>query len=158
MKNYRNTVRDFYAAMEKGVLAGQRCRKCGAKRYMYVGACDKCGSFDLEDIELSGAGSLVIFSPAGDTRPEFTKYSTINGVKLKNLTPEMGFDRKPATSEYVWGEVILDDGPSLHCFVKGLGVMYNEDLEPALRRLPLRVHVDIEKVAGNSIPVAHIIK
>lgn len=158
MKTYRNTVNDFYAAMDKGILAGQRCKRCGAVRYMYVGACDKCGSFDLEDIELGREGRLVIFAPAGDTRPEFSKFSTINGVKLKNLTPEMGYERKPATSEYVTGEVILDDGPSIQCFVKGLGIMYNEDLEPALRRLPLRVHVDIEKVAGNSIPVAHIVE
>ena len=157
METYRSTVRDFYAKMAEGVLAGQQCKQCVDKRYMYVGFCDKCGSADLEDIELGREGELIIFAPIGDTRPEFSEFSTFNGVKLKDLSEKDGFERTPATTEYVWGEVILDDGPSLDCFVKGLGVLYNEDLLPELKKLPRRVHVNIQEVAGNAIPVAEII-
>ncbi|MGI6230776.1 MAG: Zn-ribbon domain-containing OB-fold protein [Tractidigestivibacter sp.] len=157
INTYRNYVEEFYKAMDKGILAGQRCKKCGAVRYEYVAFCDKCGSPDLEEIELKPEGTLKIFSPTGDTLPEFSDFSTIDGVKLKNLQKEKGWKEQPATSNYVWGEVVLDDGPSIQCFVGGFGVMYNRDLWPALKTLPRRVHIDIRKVAGNSIPVARLI-
>lgn len=150
---FRNYVEDFYKQMDKGILAGQRCKHCGAKRYQYVHFCDKCGHFEMEDIELKPEGTLTIFAPMDDTMPAFADYSTIGGVKLKDLN----WDERPATSEYVWGEVVLDDGPSIFCMVKGFGVMYNRDLEPALRTLPRRVKINIEKVAGNSIPVGELV-
>lgn len=154
---YRNYVEDFFKDMDKGVLAGQRCKNCGAVRYQYVAFCDKCGSFDMEDVELGREGTLTMFSPTDDTMPAFAKYSTIDGVKLKNLQKEKGWDERPATSNYVWGEVVLDDGPTLQCFVGGFGVMYNRDLWPALKTLPRRVHIEIEKAGGNSIPVAYLV-
>ena len=154
--NFRNYNEEFYKKMDQGILAGMRCPKCGAKRYQYVHFCDKCGHAGLEEIELSPYGKLTIFAPTGDTMPCFAKYSTINGTKLSKLT---GFSKedRPQTSEYVWGEVVLDDGPSLFCFVKGFGIMTKKDLEPAARTLPRRVKINIEKAGGNSIPVAEII-
>jgi uncharacterized OB-fold protein len=154
---YRNYVEDFYKTMDKGILAGMRCKKCGAVRYTYVAFCDKCGSYDMEDIELKPEGKLVMFSPTDDTMPEFAEFSTIDGVKLKNVCKELGYKEQPATSNYVWGEVVLDDGPTLQCFCEGFGIMYNRDLWPALKTLPRRVHIDIRKVAGNSIPVARLV-
>ncbi len=153
---FRNYVKDFYETMDKGILPGMRCKHCGAKRYQYIHFCDKCGHAEMEDIELKKEGTLTIFCPTDDTMPAFEKYSTINGVKLKNLDPK-DYPEKPATSEYVWGEVVLDDGPSMFCFVKGFGVMLNRDLEPALKTLPRRVKINIEKAGGNSIPVAEIV-
>ncbi len=138
-------------------IADQRCPKCGAVRYEYVAFCDKCGAPHLEDVELKPEGTLTIFCPTDDTMPAFAKYSTIDGVKLKNLVAQKGYEEQPATSEYVWGEVVLDDGPSVYCFVKGFGVMYNRDLWPALKTLPRRVHIDIEHAGGNPIPVATIV-
>lgn len=151
---FRNYVEDFYKQMDKGILAGMRCPKCGAKRYQYVHFCDKCGHAGLEEIELAPTGRLTIFSPTDDTMDAFEKYSTIDGVKIKNLK---GYDLLPATSEYVWGEVVLDDGPAIFCFVKGFGIMMNEDLEPALKTLPRRVTIGIEKAGGNSIPIATLV-
>lgn len=150
---YPNYVADYYKKAATGVIPGMRCKHCGAKRFQYVAFCDKCGHHEMEPIELGSEGTLTIFSPTGDTMPEFAEFSTIDGVKLSHMPA----DKRPATSEYVWGEVVLDDGPSVFCFVKGFGIMRNEDLEPALKTLPRRVHVDMREVAGNSIPVAELV-
>ena len=53
-------------------LIGGRCKKCNATFYPYRKNCPRCGSNDVEEIQLSHTGRLisytVIYSPPSDFR------------------------------------------------------------------------------------------
>jgi len=52
-------LRKFYEGIARGVLYGTRCPKCGAKYFPPRPDCSRCGSSDLEWIEVSREGRLL---------------------------------------------------------------------------------------------------
>jgi len=67
----RSTTEGFYRGLERRMLLGSRCRKCGALYVPPTPLCTKCFGRDTADESLSGAGSLVTFTVVHVASPEF---------------------------------------------------------------------------------------
>ncbi|MCC8152606.1 MAG: zinc ribbon domain-containing protein [Lachnospiraceae bacterium] len=52
------TVKRFYEELENGKIMGRKCTKCGNIEYPPVIACNRCGCFDTEWVEMSGRGTI----------------------------------------------------------------------------------------------------
>ena len=48
----------FWEGCKRGVLLGQRCAQCGVFRHPPRPMCPHCHSFECEEVELSGRGTL----------------------------------------------------------------------------------------------------
>lgn len=73
-------VQKYYESLEKGVILGRKCKKCGHVEWPPVYACNKCGCDDTEWVEMSGKGEAttivlpsVMNTNAADLAP-FTPY------------------------------------------------------------------------------------
>ncbi len=53
---------DFFNALMKGKVIGQKCRDCGSYTCPPKATCDSCGSRNLEAVELSGEGVIRTFT------------------------------------------------------------------------------------------------
>lgn len=66
-------VETFYENLEKGKITGKRCTKCGAVEFPPVYACNSCGCWDMEWVEISGKAkmrSIVMPAPLS-MKPEY---------------------------------------------------------------------------------------
>ncbi len=54
----------FYSRLKNGIVAGHRCRTCGAVSFPPRGLCGRCGGGDADWLELKGTGTLL-FASAG---------------------------------------------------------------------------------------------
>lgn len=84
------TIKAFNDFLREGKIMGSRCTGCGEVHLPPRPVCTKCGSRDLEWVELKGEGVLQAY--------------TVISVPLTRLK-----DRSP----YAVGVVKLDDGPSI---------------------------------------------
>ena len=66
-----NVIQRSYEALKDGRLLGFKCKKCNTYGILAMGySCPHCGSFELEELELSGKGKLhpcstVVYPMAG---------------------------------------------------------------------------------------------
>jgi uncharacterized OB-fold protein len=56
--------RSYWAGAEQGRLVLQRCGRCGRIRHYPQLLCDVCYSFDVEDVEASGSGTVHTWTVA----------------------------------------------------------------------------------------------
>ena len=82
-------VETFYLNLEKGKITGRKCAKCGAVEFPPVYACNSCGCWDMEWVEISGKASMhsIVLPAALSSKPEY-----------KDL------------GKYAYGEVELEEG------------------------------------------------
>lgn len=121
-------VKTYYENLAAGRLLGKKCA-CGAVTFPPTTACEKCGSFELVDIELSGKGTLM-FASHGIAPPP--------NPRFEELAP------------FTYGHIRLDEGVWLQAMVT------NVKPEPdALRALFLRgpVPVRLAAVKAQDLPV-----
>ncbi len=58
-----HTIGEFVKAYEEeGRLRGLRCPQCGLVTATWGLACSRCGRFPMEEVELSGRGSVAAFT------------------------------------------------------------------------------------------------
>lgn len=85
-------------------LLGSRCRSCGAEFFPPVKVCKRCGSRDVEEVEMPKTGVLVSYTKLTEPSYEFEEYAPIylgfirldNGVQLvAQLTDVVEEELKP---------------------------------------------------------------
>ena len=92
-------VQTFYENLEEGKITGRKCLKCGAVEFPHVYACNKCGSWDMEWVEVSGKARLhsIVMPAALSSKPEYK-----------------------ALEKYAYGEVEIEEGARLNAVVRGI--------------------------------------
>jgi uncharacterized OB-fold protein len=73
MTGATDSLAEFWAATEKDVLLGQRCRQCGALQYYPRPRCTMCGSGEWEYERLSGRGSVYSWTEVLRNAPSDAK-------------------------------------------------------------------------------------
>ncbi|MBQ1332433.1 MAG: hypothetical protein IJU67_01755 [Lachnospiraceae bacterium] len=119
-------VQTFYENLEAGKITGKKCTKCGNVEFPPVYACNKCGCWDLEWVEISGKAKLhsIVLPAALSSKPEYK-----------------------AMGKFAYGEVELEEGTRLNAVVRGINrKKRNELLE---KGLPVNIHAAIwQREAG----------
>ena len=119
-------VQTFYENLEAGKITGKKCTKCGNVEFPPVYACNKCGCWDLEWVEISGKAKLhsIVLPAALSSKPEYK-----------------------AMGKFAYGEVELEEGSRLNAVVRGINKKKrNELLE---KGLPVNIHAAIwQREAG----------
>ena len=119
-------VETFYENLEKGKITGKRCTKCGAVEFPPVYACNSCGCWDMEWVEISGKAkmrSIVMPAPLS-MKPEYK-----------------------AMGKFAYGEIELEEGTLLNGVVRGINKKKRKELLEA-DALPVNVHAAIYQRDG----------
>lgn len=117
-------VETFYENLEKGKITGRRCTKCGAVEFPPVYACNTCGCWDTEWVEISGKAVLhsIVLPAALSSKPEY----------------------KPL-GKYAYGEVELEEGARFNAVVRGISKKNRDEL---VAKLPVKCHAAIYQRDG----------
>ena len=112
-------VEKFYLSLEEGKIMGRKCPKCGHVEFPPVYACNECGNYETEWVELSGKAKLhsIVLPAALSSKPEYKK---------------MG--------KYAYGEVEIEEGTRLNAVVRGISRKNRAELT---EKLPLNIHASI---------------
>ena len=112
-------VEKFYLSLEEGKIMGRKCPKCGHVEFPPVYACNECGNYETEWVELSGKAKLhsIVLPAALSSKPEYKK---------------MG--------KFAYGEVEIEEGTRLNAVVRGISKKNREELS---KQLPLDIHAAI---------------
>ena len=119
-------VETFYENLEKGKITGKRCTKCGAVEFPPVYACNSCGCWDMEWVEISGKAkmrSIVMPAPLS-MKPEYK-----------------------AMGKFAYGEIELEEGTLLNGVVRGINKKKRKEILEA-DSLPVNVHAAIYQRDG----------
>ena len=92
-------VQTFYENLEEGRITGRKCTKCGAVEFPPVYACNTCGCWDMDWVEISGKATLhsIVMPAPLSMKPEYK---------------ELG--------SYCYGEVVLEEGSRFNGVVRGM--------------------------------------
>jgi len=55
-------VQNYINGLKSGKILGSKCKKCGKLMFPLKPICTKCGSFDVEEFETTGKGTLRSFT------------------------------------------------------------------------------------------------
>lgn len=112
-------VEKFYLSLEEGKIMGRKCPKCGHVEFPPVYACNECGNYETEWVELSGKAKLhsIVLPAALSSKPEYKK---------------MG--------KFAYGEVEIEEGTRLNAVVRGISKKNRKELS---EKLPLNIHASI---------------
>ncbi len=112
-------VEKFYTSLEEGKIMGRKCPKCGHVEFPPVYACNECGNYETEWVEISGKAKLhsIVLPAALSSKPEYKK---------------MG--------KFAYGEVEIEEGTRLNAVVRGISKKNREELS---KQLPLDIHAAI---------------
>ncbi len=112
-------VEKFYLSLEEGKIMGRKCPKCGHVEFPPVYACNECGNYETEWVELSGKAKLhsIVLPAALSSKPEYKK---------------MG--------KFAYGEVEIEEGTRLNAVVRGISKKNRDELTA---KLPLNIHASI---------------
>jgi uncharacterized OB-fold protein len=129
-----STVKHYYDALADGRLVADRCRSCATITFPATGCCESCGSYDREEVELSGRGTLLFAShnTAPACHPRFNPYApyVYGHVMLEEGIPAQGIIQGPAGTPEVIRE-LFERGP----VPVVLDVLQTEDLPVIAFRL-----------------------
>lgn len=115
-----SVIRRYYDGLGKGVLHANRCSSCGKLTFPPTTCCEHCGSWQVEDTQLSGKATLL--------------YAT------HNITPAC-HPRFEKIAPYVYGHIRLEEGPIVQAIVLGVNPTPG-DLEAVFKRGPLPVKAE----------------
>ena len=127
-------VEKFYQGLEEGKILGKKCTKCGAVEFPPVYACNTCGCWDTEWVEISGKAKLhsIVMPAALSTKPEYK-----------------------ALGKYAYGEVELEEGSRLNAVVRGINKKKRNEL---LDKLPVDVKAAIYQRDGYKTVVFDLVE
>jgi len=124
-----SAIRSYYEALAKGKLLAVTCKACGKHTFPPTGCCEHCGSWDVEEADLSGETTLLFAT--------------------HNLTPAC-HPRFESMAPYVYGHLKLKEGPIFQAIILGI-----EPKPAALRELFERgpVPAKAETLQTDDLPV-----
>lgn len=127
-------VETFYESLEKGKIMGRRCTKCGAVEFPPVYACNSCGCWDMEWVEISGKGVMksIVMPAALSSKPEYD-----------------------ALGKYAYGEVELEEGATFNAVVRGITKKKRKEL---MTKLPVPVKAAIFQRDGYKTVVFDLVE
>lgn len=127
-------VEKFYQGLEEGKILGKKCTKCGAVEFPPVYACNTCGGWDMEWVEISGKAKLhsIVMPAALSTKPEYK-----------------------ALGKYAYGEVELEEGSRLNAVVRGINKKKRNELSD---KLPVDVKAAIYQRDGYKTVVFDLVE
>ena len=119
-------VETFYENLEKGKITGKKCTKCGAVEFPPVYACNSCGCWDMEWVEISGKAKMhsIVMPAALSSKPEYK---------------ELG--------KYAYGEVEIEEGARLNAVVRGINKKKRTEILEN-DKLPVSCHASIYQRDG----------
>ena len=125
-------VKTYYDALEEGKVLGRKCPVCGNVEWPPVYACNACGNYVTEWVQLSGRGKVLeLYVPTAMTsKPAY-----------KDLEP------------YAYAWVELDEGPERNVMLRGIT---KENAEYVRSHLPYPCKLDIVQRDGFKTCVAAI--
>ncbi len=117
-------VEKFYLGLEEGKILGRKCPECGNVEFPPVYACNSCGCYETEWVEISGKAKLhsIVLPAALSSKPEYKKFG-----------------------KFAYGEVELEEGTRLNAVVRGISKKNRAELT---EKLPLNIHASIVERDG----------
>ena len=125
-------VKTYYESLEEGKVLGRKCPVCGNVEWPPVYACNACGNYVTEWVQMSGRGKVLeLYVPTAMTsKPAY-----------KDLEP------------YAYAWVELDEGPERNIMLRGIT---KENAEYVREHLPYPCKLDIVQRDGFKTCVAAI--
>ena len=129
-------VQTFYEHLEEGKITGKKCTKCGAVEFPPVYACNSCGCWDMEWVEISGKGKLhsIVMPAALSMKPEYK-----------------------AIGKFAYGDVEIEEGAHLNAVVRGINKKKRTELL-AKNALPVDVKAAIYQRDGYKTVVFDLVE
>ena len=117
-------VETFYQNLEQGKITGKKCTKCGAVEFPPVYACNSCGCWDMEWVEISGKATMhsIVLPAQLSSKPEYAPL-------------------KP----FAYGEIHLEEGAEFNAVVRGINKKKRKVL---IEKLPVKVTAAIYQRDG----------
>lgn len=119
-------IKKYYDGLSAKQLVGTKCQKCGKFTFPPTSACEHCGSFDFDWVEMSGRGKLIYVS--------------------HNITPAPN-PRFTPIAPYAYGHVQLDEGVFVQGIVSNIAVD-PKILQEYFEKGPVDVVADIREIGG----------
>ena len=112
-------VQTFYEALEEGKILGRKCPACGNVEFPPVYACNACGNYETEWVEISGKAKMhsIVLPAALSSKPEYKKLG-----------------------KFAYGEVELEEGSCFNAVVRGISKKNRAEL---MAKLPLNCRAAI---------------
>ena len=112
-------VEKFYLGLEEGKILGRKCPKCGNVEFPPVYACNACGNYETEWVEISGKAKLhsIVLPAALSSKPEYKEFK-----------------------KFCYGEIELEEGSRFNGVVLGVSKKNRKELAA---KLPLDIHAKI---------------
>ncbi|MCQ2511950.1 MAG: zinc ribbon domain-containing protein [Lachnospiraceae bacterium] len=126
-------VRKFYDELNNGKIMGRRCTACGAVEFPPRIACNECGNFETEWVEMSGDGMVT----------DIISVSPIANPRVHELDP------------CAFGVIRLKEGKEINAVVRGVTSENEEELQS---KLPLPVKAAIVQRKGYCSVVYDLVK
>ena len=117
-------VQTFYENLEEGKILGRKCPVCGNVEFPPVYACNACGNYETEWVEISGKAKMlsIVLPAALSSKPEYKKLG-----------------------KFAYGELELEEGSRFNAVVRGISKKNRKELQ---EQLPLDVHAAIFEREG----------
>lgn len=117
-------VQTFYENLEEGKILGRKCPVCGNVEFPPVYACNACGNYETEWVEISGKAKMlsIVLPAALSSKPEYKKLG-----------------------KFAYGELELEEGSRFNGVVRGISKKNRQALQ---EQMPLDVHAAIFEREG----------
>lgn len=119
-------IKKYYDGLRDRKLIGIKCRKCGKYTFPPTSACEHCGSFDFDWVEMSGKAKLLLVS--------------------HNITPAPN-PRFTPIAPYAYGHVQLEEGVFIQAIISDIPVDIKV-LKEYFDKGPIDVIADFREIDG----------
>jgi len=120
-----SAIRSYYEGLAQGAFRAVTCKSCHGYTFPPTGCCEHCGSWDVEPVELSGDGTLLLAT--------------------HNISPAC-HPRFETIAPYVYGHIRLKEGPIVQAIVLGVKPTPG-DLRALFERGPVPVKAETLRMA-----------
>lgn len=122
-------IKQYYDGLAAGTIISGKCDACGKLTFPPTTACEHCGKFDIENVELSGKGKCLYLTHGIAPPPN---------PRFNEMAP------------YCYGHILLDEG------IYTQNIVTDVEVDPAVlgqifEEGPFDVEANIIEVGGLSI-------
>lgn len=119
-------IKKYYDGLKANRLIGIKCKKCSGYTFPPTTACQHCGSFEFDWVEMSGRGKMLFVS--------------------HNITPAPN-PRLTPIAPYAYGHIQLEEGVFVQGIVSNIPADINI-LQEYFEKGPVDVIPDVREVGG----------